>query len=77
MPLTASVFTQFSSLYQKLPSYQHEHESHDQENVLFYVDAMGIKLVTDVVPSTDEKEGDIFALSVADDGFIEMLVIGE
>ena len=68
--LTATVFKDFSSCYQHFTSSQTPHS-----NPFVYVDASGVKLVTDVID--DESGEGIFALSVAQDGWVEMLAINE
>ena len=68
--LTATVFKDFSSCYQHLNSTKNSHA-----NPFVYVDATGVKLVTDVID--DESGEGIFALSVAQDGWVEMLAINE
>lgn len=70
--VTHNVFSEFVSNYQ---TFQTTFSNQDQPFV--YVDYDGaIKLVTDVVDS--EKEGDeIFALSIAEDGFVEFLAFQE
>ena len=70
--LTATVFKDFSSCYQHFTSQQSK--SPDQPFV--YVDASGVKLVTNVVDDLAAGDG-VFALSMAQDGFVEMLAIHE
>lgn len=71
-PLTATAFKDFSSFYQQI----HSPMTADDPNGAFvYVDAMGVKLVTGVV---EEKGNDgIFAISMAEDGLVEMLSFSE
>lgn len=73
-PLTATVFKDFSSCYQHFTS-QKTPLSPDQPFV--YVDAFGMKLVTSVVDDQDASSDGIFALSMAQDGFVEMLALYE
>lgn len=71
-PLTATVFKDFSSIYQQIHSPM---TADDPNNAFVYVDATGIKLVTGVV---EEKGSDgIFAISMAEDGLVEMLSFSE
>ena len=72
-PLTATVFKDFSACYQHFAS-QKSSPSHDQPFV--YVDSSGVKLVTNVVEEDANNDG-IFALSVAEDGWVEMLAMYE
>ena len=71
-PLTATVFKDFSSCYQHFSS----RPSKNQDEAFVYVDSDGVKLVTSVVAENNNSEG-IFALSVAGDGFVEMLAMHE
>lgn len=72
-PLTASVVSQFLSSFRSLQSPQIS--SLDQPYV--YVDADGVKLVTSIAHEGDQDENGIFALSVAQDGWVEMLATQE
>jgi hypothetical protein len=72
-PLTATVFKDFSACYQHFAS-QQSSTPHDQPFV--YVDSSGVKLVTNVVEEDANNDG-IFALSVAEDGWVEMLAMYE
>ncbi len=72
-PLTATVFKDFSSCYQHFSS-QH---SRDPEQPFVYVDAQGVKLVTGVVDEKSSADDGVFALSVAGDGWVEMLAMYE
>ena len=68
-PLTANVVEQFLSSFRSLQS---PHLTNlDQPYV--YVDADGMKLVTSIAHEGDQDERGIFALSVAQDGWVEML----
>jgi hypothetical protein len=71
--LTATVFKDFSSCYQHFTS--QTAKSPDQAFV--YVDASGVKLLTSVVDDRHASGDGIFALSVAQDGFVEMLTLHE
>jgi hypothetical protein len=68
-PLTATVFKDFSSCYQHFTSQQPK--SPDEPFV--YVDHSSVKLVTSVVDDLGESTHGIFALSMAQDGWVEML----
>ncbi len=70
--LTATVFKDFSSCYQHFTS-QHA-KSPDQAFV--YVDASGVKLLTSVVDDLSAASDEIFAISVAQDGYVELLTLG-
>ncbi len=71
-PLTATVFKDFSSCYQHFTS----QKSSNSEQPFVYVDAQGVKLVTNVVDES-AKDDDIFALSMAEDGWMQTLAIFE
>lgn len=68
-PLTASVFNDFSSAYQKISSPTFS----SSLTPFVYVDSVGVKLVTGIVDEERSGEDGFFALSVAEDGFVEML----
>ena len=72
-PLTATVFKDFSSCYQHFSSQQ----SKNPNEPFVYVDADGVKLVTGVVDENSMASDGVFALSVAGDGFVEMLAMYE
>jgi hypothetical protein len=72
-PLTATVFKDFSSCYQHFTS--PKPRSLDQPFV--YVDSSGVKLVTKVLDDQDSTPEGVFALSVAHDGWVEMLALYE
>jgi hypothetical protein len=72
-PLTATVFKDFSSCYQHFTS----QKSRSSDQPFVYVDSSGVKLVTDVVDENGADQDGIFALSMAQDGWIEMLAIYE
>lgn len=71
--LTATVFKDFSSCYQHFTS--QKAKSPDQPFV--YVDADGVKLITNVVDDEFAGSDGVFALSMAQDGFVEMLTLHE
>ena len=72
-PLTATVFKDFSSCYSHFAS-----QTNPQNDSAFvYVDSSGVKLVTNVVDEMAADADGIFALSMAQDGWIEMLAIHE
>lgn len=68
-PLTATVVADFFDSYQSL---QHERRS-PANSPFVYVDQNGVKLVTNVVNGESDNTDGIFALSVAGDGWMEML----
>jgi hypothetical protein len=72
-PLTATVFKDFSSCYQHFSS-QH---SKNPDEPFVYVDSQGVKLVTGVVDQENMTSDGVFALSIAGDGFVEMLAMYE
>ena len=74
-PLTASVFKDFSACYQHFTASSKNSVSIDQPFV--YVDSSGVKLVTNVVDHCEQSEDGIFAISVAQDGWVEMLAMYE
>ncbi len=71
-PLTASVFSKFASKYQSF-------STPSQQNAILgpyvYVDSNGFKLVADIVEDSHSDADGIFALSVAQDGWMEMLAL--
>ena len=74
-PLTATVFKDFSSCYQHFSSQKSPSQHSDQPFV--YVDADGVKLVTNVVDEDNAASDGVFALSMAEDGYVEMLAMFE
>lgn len=73
-PLTAFVVANFLSTYQSLTP---AHVPDANSEPFVYVDAAGVKLVTNVVDSGNAEEDGVFALSVAGDGWVEMLAMYE
>jgi hypothetical protein len=71
--LTATVFKDFTSCYQHFTT--QKEKSPDQAFV--YVDAYGVKLLTSVVDDLNAETDGIFALSLAQDGFVELLSMHE
>ena len=71
--LTATVFKDFSSCYQHFTSQQ----TKSPEQPFVYVDASGVKLITNVVDDESVGGDGVFALSMAQDGFVEMLTLHE
>lgn len=69
-PLTATLVSDFLSTYQSLYSDRPIRESNEP---FVYVDQNGVKLVTNVVSEQSDHDDGIFALSVAEDGWMEML----
>lgn len=72
-PLTATVFKDFSSCYSHFSS----KNSSSPEQPFVYVDADGVKLVTGVVGEENSASEGVFALSMAEDGWVEMLAMYE
>ncbi|MFP5458263.1 MAG: hypothetical protein ACLGG7_05970 [Bacteriovoracia bacterium] len=73
-PLTAFVVANFLSTYQSLekPSI-----ANLPSEPFVYVDSYGVKLVTNVVDGEKAEQDGVFALSIAEDGWVEMLAIHE
>jgi hypothetical protein len=76
-PLTATVFKDFSSCYQHFTSRSFNSSIPDPSIPFVYVDSDGVKLLTDVVDEKDKLSEGIFALSMAEDGLMEMLALNE
>ena len=74
-PLTATVFKDFSSCYQHFTG--RSSSNPNSQTPFVYVDSDGVKLVTDLVDEKNKMSDGIFALSVAGDGLVEMLALGE
>jgi hypothetical protein len=68
-PLTTTVFKDFSSCYQHFSNYSPQNEP------FVYVDSCGVRYLTSVVEDMGFSKEGIFALSVAEDGFVEMLAL--
>jgi len=71
--LTATVFKDFSSCYQHFTS----QNAKSPNQPFVYVDSHGVKLITNVVDEESSADDGVFALSVANDGFVEMLTLQE
>ena len=71
--LTATVFKDFSSCYQHFTS----QKAKSPDEAFVYVDSCGVKLLTSVVDDMSATTDGIFALSLAQDGFVEMLSLHE
>ena len=72
-PLTATVFKDFSSCYSHFTS----QASKNPDQPFVYVDAAGVKLVTSVVDEESEATDGVFAMSMSDQGMVEMLAMYE
>jgi hypothetical protein len=72
-PLTATVFKDFSACYQHFSS----QNSQNLDQPFVYVDSDGVKLVTGVVDEEHSATEGVFAVSVAGDGWVEMLAMYE
>lgn len=72
-PLTATAFKDFSSCYSHFSS----QTSQTTEQAFVYVDSAGVKLLTGVVGEENTASDGVFALSVAQDGWVEMLAMYE
>lgn len=73
-PLTATVFKDFSSCYSQFSS---QSSQVPEQQPFVYVDEAGVKLVTNVVSEENSASDGVFALSVAQDGWVEMLAMYE
>ena len=71
--LTATVFKDFSSCYQHFTS----QKSKNPDQPFVYVDSYGVKLITNVVDEDYRGDDGVFALSMAQDGFVQMLTLHE
>ena len=71
--LTATVFKDFSSCYQHFIS----QKSKNPDEPFVYVDDSGVKLITNVIDDLGEAGEGVFALSMAQDGFVQMLALHE
>ncbi len=71
--LTATVFKDFSSCYQHFTS----QKSKNPDQPFVYVDSFGMKLITNVVDELEYGDDGVFALSMAQDGFVQMLALHE
>ena len=71
--LTATVFKDFSSCYQHFTS----QKSKNPDQPFVYVDSFGMKLITNVVDDLEHAQDGVFALSMAQDGFVQMLTLHE
>jgi hypothetical protein len=72
-PLTATVFKDFSSCYSHFSS----EKPRNLDQPFVYVDADGVKLVTGVIGEENNATDGVFALAVAQDGWVEMLAMYE
>lgn len=70
-PLTATVVASFLATYQSL----HASPQKSPNEPFVYVDQNGVKLVTNVVDEQNQNDDGIFALSIAGDGWMEMLAM--
>ena len=70
--LTATVFKDFTSCYHHFQS-----PNNSVEKPFVFVDASGVKLITDIISDGFSEEEGIFALAMAEDGFVEMLSMEE
>ena len=71
--LTATVFKDFSSCYQHFTS----QKSKNPDQPFVYVDSFGVKLITNIVDEDERGDDGVFALSMAQDGFVQMLTLHE
>jgi hypothetical protein len=70
--LTATIYENF------LDSYQSFETKKSSSNTPFvYVDENGIKIITDIVNESDNSADGVFAVSVAEDGWMEFLALYE
>lgn len=73
-PLTRSQYQQFVSDYQSV-SNQAQSKSSNMTTAFVYVDKEHVRLVTDVMDELSD-EG-VFAVSIAEDGWMELLAVSE
>jgi hypothetical protein len=72
--ISATLFDEFSSSYQ---SYNTTHSDPSTSKPFVYVDTAGnVKLLTDMIDDDGSDEG-IFAVSMAEDGWMEYLALQE
>ena len=69
--LTQSLFSDFSDSYQSFSS-----PKKDQYAPFVYADQDGVRLLTNMVEENEEADG-VFAVAVAQDGWVEMLALYE
>lgn len=72
-PLTAFVVANFISSYQSFAS----PSPYQSTEPFVYVDHNGVKLVTNVLDEKNDGGEGVFALSMAQDGWVEMLALHE
>ncbi len=73
-PLTSSFVSQFINSFQSVET----SKSPAEDNPYVYVDQNQVKFVTSVVSdSENQHKTDVFAISVAGDGWVELLAIGQ
>lgn len=71
-PITAFMYESFLSSYQSLKK-----SSSSQRNAYVYADKGGIRFIADLIDDDSFKEDSVFALSVAEDGWMELLALYE
>lgn len=77
--LTQQMFLEFkSSINQKKSKIKNQSSSslHHSSAAFVYVDDQGVKYVANLLTDL-EDEDDVFALSVAEDGFMEILTVNK
>jgi hypothetical protein len=68
---TRQLFSEFVSSYQSI------RQNASSSTPFVYVDETGVKLIADTVQSLHGSDQEIFALSVAGDGWVELLSVYE
>ncbi len=69
--LTQSLFSDFSASYQSFST-----SKKDQNSPFVYADQDGVRLLANMIEDGESDEG-VFAMSVAQDGVVEMLALYE
>jgi hypothetical protein len=67
---TTLEFKKFIDSYQSYKS-----PKNNQQKPFVYVDENGVKLITDVVDDFNDNIDGVFAISVAEDGWMELLAL--
>lgn len=70
-PITSLIVANFIASYQSISS----SPTFNTNDPFVYADKDGVKLVTNVVDEMNDCVDGVFALSMAEDGFVEMLAV--
>lgn len=71
--MTSTVYQSFIDSFQTINS----RKQNKPNKPFVYVDENGVKLITDVVNESDNSADGVFAVSVAEDGWMEFLALYE